>query len=311
MRHIDTPGYRHEALFYRGDEEFLAGTVPLVQETLDADAAVLVAVPRVRARKLQDALGPDRERVEFADMEELGRNPSRIIGAWRDFIRGHGEGDGDAPPLGIGEPIWPERTAAELVECHRHETLLNLAFSHETPWTLLCPYDAERLPEDVLEASRRNHAHVLEGGEWRRSESFARAIPGPAPLPPPAVEPTELRFTHGDLGLVREFLANRATNEGFPAARLGDLVLAVDELATNSLRYARGGGLVRTWRENGAIIVEVADEGHIADPLAGRDCPPASEIGGRGLYLVNQLCDLVQLRSSPEGSVVRIHMRMD
>ena len=26
MRHIDTPGYRHEALFYRGDEEFLTGT---------------------------------------------------------------------------------------------------------------------------------------------------------------------------------------------------------------------------------------------------------------------------------------------
>jgi len=309
MRHTDTPGYRHEALFYRGDEEFLAGTVPLVRDTIEADAAVLVAVPRARARVLQEALGPDRERVEFADMEQLGRNPGRIIGAWRDFVRAHGEGA--APPLGIGEPVWPERTEAELVECHRHETLLNLAFSPETPWTLLCPYDAERLPEDVLAASRRNHAHVIEHGEWRRSDSFARAIPGPAPLPPPAVEPTELRFKAGELGAVRAFLAQLARSEGFPPDRLADLVLAVDELATNSLRYARGEGVLRTWRENGTLLVEVADDGHIADPLAGRDCPPPTEIGGRGLYLVNQLCDLVQLRSSPEGSLVRIHMRLD
>ena len=87
MRHIDPPGYRHEALFYRGDEEFLAGTVPLVRDAVAADAAVLVAVPRPRSHALREALGRDGERVSFAEMEELGRNPGRIIGAWRDFIR--------------------------------------------------------------------------------------------------------------------------------------------------------------------------------------------------------------------------------
>ena len=88
-------------------------------------------------------------------------------------------------------------------------------------------------------------------------------------------------------------------------------MLAVDELATNTLRYARGEGTLRTWRENGSLLVEVADGGHIADPLAGRDLPSPDEIGGRGLYLVNQLCDLVQMRSSPEGSVIRVHMHVD
>ena len=110
---------------------------------------------------------------------------------------------------------------------------------------------------------------------------------------------------------MREFLARLAANEGLSSDRLADLVLAVDELATNTLRYARGEGSVRTWRENGTLLVEVADDGHIADPLAGRDCPPPTELGGRGLYLVNQLCDLVQLRSSPEGSVIRLHMYLD
>jgi anti-sigma regulatory factor (Ser/Thr protein kinase) len=163
----------------------------------------------------------------------------------------------------------------------------------------------------VLEAARRNHPHVLERGEWTRSGTYARAIPGPAPLPPPAVEPTELRFTYGDLAGLRDFVARTAEHEGVDQERIGDLVLAVDELATNSLRYARGGGVLRTWRENGALLVEVADDGHIADPLAGRDCPGASEMSGRGLYLVNQVCDLVQLRSSPDGSVVRVHMHLD
>ena len=309
MRQIDPPGYRHEALFYRGDEEFLAGTLPLVREAVSADAAVLVAVPRPRSRALREALGRDGEQVAFAEMEELGRNPGRIIGAWRDFIRKHA--GADAPPLGIGEPIWPERTEAELVECQRHETLLNLAFSPETPWTLLCPYDAEKLAPEVLEGARRNHPHLVENGETRRSEAYARRIPGHEPLPAPAADAVELRFGLGDLGHVREFLAQRAVTAGFEGQRLADLVLAVDELATNSLRYARSEGTLRTWRENGSLLVEVTDGGHIADPLAGRDLPGPEEIGGRGLYLVNQLCDLVQLRSSPDGSVIRIHMHLD
>ena len=308
MRHLDPPGYRHEALFYRGDEEFLAGTVPLVQDAVAADAAVLVAVPRRRSQVLREALGRDGERVSFAEMEELGRNPGRIIGAWRDFIRANGSGD--AQPLGIGEPIWPERTEAELVECQRHETLLNLAFTPDTPWTLLCPYDADKLAPEVLAGARRNHPHVVENGATSRSDVYSRSIPGAEALPEPSAVTDELHFGTGQLHRVRDFLAQRAVDAGFEGRRLADLVLAVDELATNTLRYARGEGTLRTWRENGSLLVEVADGGHIADPLAGRDLPGPEEIGGRGLYLVNQLCDLVQMRSSPEGSVIRVHMHL-
>ena len=62
--------------------------------------------------------------------------------------------------------------------------------------------------------------------------------------------------------------------------------------------------------EHGCARFTRAIPGHIADPLAGRDCRPATDLGGRGLYMVNQLCDLVELRSSPEGSVVRLHMQL-
>jgi anti-sigma regulatory factor (Ser/Thr protein kinase) len=84
------------------------------------------------------------------------------------------------------------------------------------------------------------------------------------------------------------------------------LAVAVTELATNSVRHGGGTGTLAMWSEPGAAIVEVSDSGHLADPLTGRRRPVLSQEGGRGIYLVNQLCDLVQLRSSPRGTAVRI-----
>ena len=60
-------------------------------------------------------------------------------------------------------------------------------------------------------------------------------------------------------------------------------------------------------RKPGALVVEVRDAGRIADPLVGRQLPSWDAVGGRGLWLANQLCDLVQIRSSDTGTVVRIH----
>ena len=75
----------------------------------------------------------------YADMSELGQNPARIIPAWRDFVDA---GDGQASPRrGIGEPIWVGRSDVELIECQRHESLLNVAFDEAPTWWLLCPYD--------------------------------------------------------------------------------------------------------------------------------------------------------------------------
>jgi anti-sigma regulatory factor (Ser/Thr protein kinase) len=69
--------------------------------------------------------------------------------------------------------------------------------------------------------------------------------------------------------------------------------------------------VLRIWQEPGALICEVDDEGHIHDPLVGRVRPDTEEYGGRGMWLVNQLCDLVQLRSFPTGTVARLHMWLD
>jgi anti-sigma regulatory factor (Ser/Thr protein kinase) len=99
-----------------------------------------------------------------------------------------------------------------------------------------------------------------------------------------------------------------ARSAGVKAARAEDLVLAVNELATNSIRHGGGRGVVRAWREPDAFVCEVRDEGRIDDPLAGRATPDDVRKSARGLWLVNQLCDLVQLRSLRDGCAVRLHV---
>ena len=304
--------FHHEALFYDGEEGFLAGTLPFVRDGVWADEPVLVAVSKARADALKHELGSDAESVHFADMSELGRNPACIIPAWRDFVQAHGTGG--RPLRGIGEPIWAGRTEAELTECHRHESLLNLAFANTPAFWLLCPYDKQVLPDDVLDEALRTHPYVAESSESRPNESYLPPERGPGPfdgeLPPPAESPAELTFRLERLRAVRAFVAEYSGQRGLPEARTADLVLAVNELATNSVVHAGGHGTVRLWQENGAVMAEVCDEGRLEEPLLGRERPTPDQASGRGLWLVNHLCDLVQMRTLPGGTVVRLHMNL-
>jgi anti-sigma regulatory factor (Ser/Thr protein kinase) len=92
--------------------------------------------------------------------------------------------------------------------------------------------------------------------------------------------------------------------------RANDLLLAVNELATNTVRHGGGRGILKAWREPGALICEVTDAGRIQQPLVGRERPRLGQVGGYGLWLANQLCDLVQVRAFPTGGAVRVYMRL-
>jgi anti-sigma regulatory factor (Ser/Thr protein kinase) len=95
---------------------------------------------------------------------------------------------------------------------------------------------------------------------------------------------------------------------GLARERTSDLVLATSEAATNSVLHGGGGGTLAIWEEPDALVCEVRDRGQIEDPLVGRARPAPDAPAGRGLWLLNQLCDLVELRSPPDGCVVRFRM---
>src|SRR5215208_328197 len=107
-------GFRHEALFYSGEDGFLAGTLPFIHEAIAEGEPILVAVAGEKIELLRSRLNGAADRVLFADIRELGRNPALILPAWQDFVADHAS---RARRLrGIGEPVWPERTSAELAE---------------------------------------------------------------------------------------------------------------------------------------------------------------------------------------------------
>jgi anti-sigma regulatory factor (Ser/Thr protein kinase) len=209
----------------------------------------------------------------------------------------------------VGEPIWVGRGPAELLECERHEHLLNVAFTEGRTWRLLCPYDATGLPAEVLATAQHTHPTILEDGERAPSDGYTEADPYGLPLPPVVEAAIAFPFAADDLHALRAFVAHHAVHHELPDDRLADLVLAANELAVNSIRHGGGAGTLRIWSEGWSVVCEVRDRGRLRDPLVGRALPPTPQDGGRGLWLANQLCDLVQVWSGETGTAVRLHVR--
>jgi anti-sigma regulatory factor (Ser/Thr protein kinase) len=113
-----------------------------------------------------------------------------------------------------------------------------------------------------------------------------------------------------DLSRVRAVVLKHAREAGLLEARASDLVLAVSELAGNTLRHTRSGGTLTVWRVPGELVCEIHDQGTITDPLAGRRRPAPGTLGGQGLWLVHQVCDQVELHSGEGGTTVRAHMTL-
>jgi len=302
--------FRHEALFYSGESDFLLGTLPFIRQGLERREAVLVVESVEKIALLRRELGEDEALVMFADMAGVGANPARIVPAWRDFVEEHGRGG--AGLRGIGEPIWASRPSDELAECQRHESLLNVAFAGGRPWRLLCPYDTSQLSRDVIDEARRSHAFVVErhvelpSPHFRGAAASGGAFDGP--LSPPPEGAATLTFDASSLGDVRRAVAGIGVAAGMDVERLADLVTAVNEVATNSVRHGGGSGTLLVWQDSRSVLCEVRDRGRYAEPLADRR-RPLSTREPSGLWLANRLCDLVQIRTYPTGTVVRLIVR--
>lgn len=206
-------GFRHEAMLYAGEEQFADRTARFVRAGLGAGESVLVTVTAARADLLRRELGPDAERVDFLDMAEVGRNPARLVPAWRDWIESRTD---PAPGLRVvAEAVWSGRTEAEIAECEQHELLLGPAFGQGRGWRLICPYDTESLPVELIARVSRTHALTSEGDEPRTSPDF----PHPevtveaflaAALPEPDGAPFQLAFGRDQLPGVRGGVAEQA-----------------------------------------------------------------------------------------------------
>ncbi len=194
-------------------------------------------------------------------MATVGRNPGRILSVWDDFVGSpNGNGHGFC---GIGEPIWPGRSPDEVIECEIHERLLNLAFRDFGALHLVCPYDTTGLSSDVV-ARATTPTRATIPIPMARCTSFLR---------PPARGARRARSTADGVRGVRREITELARHVGLNAARTDDLVLAVNEVATNSVRHGGGGGTLRAWIDGEAVVCEITDGGR--DHRSARRPTPA------------------------------------
>lgn len=297
--------YRHHALLYDGIDEFLAAMVPFLRDGTDANEPCLVVVSRDKIQRLTAALGRAADRIEFADMHEVGCNPAHIIPVWHEFIDRHA----GRAIRGIGEPVHELRSTVELAECLQHEALLNVAVDAATPLWLMCPYDTSVLGAEALHCALRTHPVVVEAGAERPSAAYdgqqllAAVMELPLSVAPEGASIIDARG--GGDAAMRRALLDAARDAGLSGERADDFALAAREAVD-----AAGAAAVevRVWTDHDRLVCEVTDDGLLVDLLVGRRRPSSARIERPGLWLANHLCDLIQVRTSRAGTIVRLHM---
>jgi anti-sigma regulatory factor (Ser/Thr protein kinase) len=116
--------------------------------------------------------------------------------------------------------------------------------------------------------------------------------------------------SRSDLAQVRARVLQHAREAGLPDDKATDLMIAVSEVAANTLRHTSSAGTLAIWHDEDEIVCEIRDAGTIADPEAGAHRPPPDASGGHGLWIVREVCDRVELASDKNGTTVRMHMTL-
>ncbi len=300
--------YRHEAFVWRERRDYLDGLVPFVSGGLAAGEAVMAALTPEHLDWMRDSLGAQAAKVCFLDITELGRNPARIIPAWREFVDDW-SGPG-RPARGIGEPIWPGRHPEELREAQLHEALLNLAVDPETPFWLVCPYH-DQLGSAVEQEAHRSHPAIATADSYHGSPDYGGHAHAQtlftADLPGIDTDPTRWVGDVGDIEDIFTFITLQAAASTLPSDKIVTLAEAVRRLARSSQRRGADNLTVRVWDQPDVLICEMVDTLRIDDYLIGRRVPPLGQ--DEPFWRAHQTCDLVQLRSTTAGTTIRLHQR--
>jgi anti-sigma regulatory factor (Ser/Thr protein kinase) len=302
----DLAGARHEAVLYSAPDELARRLVPRLRPCLDEGGPVVAVLDEPTRAELRSALGDDADRVEFPDPAAVHRLPPFTVAMrWARLSRRAtaphsratvvGQHVTDLP--GCGENYWA-----------RLDIGLNVAVAG-LPITVLCPY---RSDHGQLARVRATHPRVTSetgpvvGDAYREPGDAVVEFPPPPPpdLGPPAAE---LAFTADDLGELRHLVAEIAAGSGTDPGRVADLVLAVNEIGSNSIEHGPGHGRVRLWADDG-VTAEIADCGSATLSFPGMIAPAVTGVRGRGLWLASELCDVMQVWSDPGSTVVRLRM---
>lgn len=322
-RPVREPVLEHGVAFHRGPDHLLGQLLPLARDAVARGGTLALAVGPGTERAVRDAL-PDPDRAGGALVAltaprplEAGSGQSVALRRARELrqlvatagpvtVLAEHLPDHDGPD----GRFWTELEAAE------HVALADL------PVRLTCFYPEVPLHRSVLEGARRTHPRVLVDGELRVNPEHRpphEVLAGQPPAPPVLLGPPDhrLRFQAWQLREVRRLVRGALVTAGFTAPgedplgigadRADDVVLAVNEVASNAVEHGGAGvAELHVWCGDGELTCEVHDPGTLRDPLPGLVAPPPTDHRGRGLWIARQLCDVLHVWSDPLGTHVRM-----
>jgi anti-sigma regulatory factor (Ser/Thr protein kinase) len=309
-------GLVHQALLYGSDQEFMDVALPFVEDAVAADEPALIAVQGRNVENLRSALGGAPPGVTLFSVEQWYDTSARTRDKFGRWIAERTNGGHENASRAnrrvrlIGEPPWALGHEAQVRDWARYESVLNLAFA-EYPVTLICPYDARVLPPDIIEHARSTHPEIVGSDGAKDSETYEDPLEFCRRLNDAVTRPTgdpdaEISFGLADLPAVRRSVGDLAIRAGLARSRADELVMAVNEIATNAVVHGRSPATVQIWHRGGELIFEVSDSGDgIADVLAGQLTPSSVGLGGRGIWLTRLVCDAVEIRNG-SGCTVAI-----
>ncbi|MGN6131676.1 MAG: anti-sigma factor RsbA family regulatory protein [Nocardioidaceae bacterium] len=298
----------HSAMIYRGTDEFVSGVSRFVREGIGAGDRVLVLAPAEKLHRLERELGVGAGMVDLHDADDAYRPQARAIQMAMTYL--------DEQPARrtrlVAEQRLTERNDVELAAYVRQEAAAN-ALYQSFPVGMLCPYDADTVPGQVLTACRKTHGGLLEGDRLLPNAEYVEprtylTESFTASATPPSADVFTCE-TVDDLATARQLVQGEAVKAQLGWDTTGDLVLAVNEVLTNAITHGRPPARLSVYRDGPALACHVHDLGHgLTDPLVGYFPPPQEPTSGRGLWLARQLCDSVEIGTDDSGSHVRLLM---
>jgi anti-sigma regulatory factor (Ser/Thr protein kinase) len=299
-------GAWHEAVPYTSPSHLLERLAPRVAAAVSAGDPVIAVVDEPTRVQLREALGRDCAGIDFQDPFDVHRMPPFTVAVrWARTSRRISVPGGRA--LVVSQRLKVGRGP-------HHWARLDIGVNVATaglPVTVLCPF-----ADDDADLSTVQATHPLlctatgpePSSHYRLPEESVVDFPPP---PPPDLGPplTELPFDRDDLGELRHLVVRVAESAGLDPDRVADLVLAVNEIASNTVEHGPGHGRLRMWDSSG-FVTEIADTGRMSVPFPGMAMPPTEGIRGRGLWLVSELVDALEVWSEPGDTVVRMQMRL-
>ncbi|MFC4116789.1 sensor histidine kinase [Nonomuraea zeae] len=304
-----TPELVHQALFYDSDQAFPAALTGFCLDGLAAGDKILAVTTETNLALLAGELGPAAADVEFVPARSWYDAPGRTLAAYNRYVDAHRPFH---PRVRIiGEPIWAGRDPVAEAEWTRYESVINAAFAGSPVW-VVCPYDERVLPERITADARRTHPSLVTGTGTHHSPAytdpaaFTCAIDH-QPLPEPAGTVMEIHFdVH--LHRMRRRLSAHAIELGLGAEEVNRLVLVVNEVVTNAVHHGGGHGRILLWADEDTVVCDVTDPGRMDIPYPGYLPPDPTAGHGHGLWIVRQLCELLEIRTGEDGTQLRLHL---